>query len=58
MGAHLVKCTCKHPFQDATYGNLMRVANEMKTAKAEGPIPVRCTVCGTKHEVSRNRSRK
>lgn len=35
----ILKCTCKHEFQDKTYGKDMRVHNRTKDGKA------RCTVC-------------
>ena len=49
----IVPCTCKHSFQDATYGVNKRVANA--TAKGTGNLSttqVRCTVCKTIHTVN------
>lgn len=47
-GNPVVKCTCKHEFQDATYGKGMRVTNPVgKTAAT-----VRCTVCSAIHNVA------
>jgi hypothetical protein len=43
------KCTCKHEYQDETYGKGMRVFNKMKE-KGPGELRYRCTVC--KHELS------
>ena len=37
-GTTIVRCTCFHEFQDATYGRFMRVHN----GSSKGP---RCTVC-------------
>lgn len=34
-------CSCKHEYQDATYGKGMRVSNIMKNGD------MRCTVCGS-----------
>ncbi len=42
----LIRCTCKHEFQDATYGQGRRVANAMKSGKSEQEY--RCTVCAAK----------
>lgn len=40
MTSKLVKCTCKHAFQDEMYGVGNRVANEMRSGQLS------CTVCG------------
>jgi len=39
----IVKCTCKHSYQDSLYGIGNRVANSMRTGQSK------CTVCGTVH---------
>lgn len=38
----IAKCTCKHEFQDATYGKGMRVFNPAGDKQSGG----RCSVCG------------
>ena len=38
----LMRCTCKHEFQDAVYGKQMRVITRDKNKNP------RCTVCGPK----------
>jgi hypothetical protein len=40
--ADLMKCTCKHEFQDEVYGKGMRVITRDKDKNP------RCTVCGPK----------
>lgn len=40
MTIKIMKCTCKHDFQDEMYGAGNRVANPMRTGQ------FRCTVCG------------
>jgi hypothetical protein len=44
----IVKCLCKHQYQDGVHGPGMRVAN-----KSKGPSPgdtvYRCTVCKREH---------
>lgn len=39
-------CSCKHDFQDATYGKNMRVFNVC--GKGSQKTGYRCTVCGNK----------
>jgi hypothetical protein len=39
----IVRCTCKHPFQDSLYGVGNRVTTPMRSGQAK------CTVCGTVH---------
>lgn len=41
MAVVIAKCTCKHEYQDAKYGNRQRVKNT-----CEGKYNLRCTVCG------------
>lgn len=41
MPTKIITCTCKSHFQDAEYGTMRRVANEMRTGQ------LKCTVCGT-----------
>jgi len=43
----IIRCTCKHEYQDRAYGRGNRVAN--KTTKSDPP-GYRCTVCGREHE--------
>ena len=40
-GCKIMRCTCKHEFQDKEYGKGMRVFNPMKISGR-----YRCTVCG------------
>lgn len=43
------ECVCNHTYQDARYGNKMRVMNP--TLKEEnGKQQFRCTVCGRMHD--------
>lgn len=44
----VIKCTCKHEYQDEKYGKGNRVANSMKSTSA---TKFRCTVCGKEHNV-------
>lgn len=44
----LLKCTCQHEFQDATYGNGVRVHNV--NAKGEAF----CTVCSPSYRRNKN----
>jgi hypothetical protein len=44
--AMILKCTCKHNYQDKTYGVNMRVHTPMATGK-DTPPKFRCTVCRT-----------
>ena len=37
----IMRCTCTHEFQDATYGKGMRVMNPIKDGTG-----YRCSVCG------------
>jgi len=41
MTTKVIKCNCKHAWQDETYGYGNRIANELKNGQ------LRCTVCGT-----------
>jgi len=38
--SQVIRCSCKHAFQDGLYGVGNRMGNEMKSGQ------VRCTVCG------------
>ena len=40
----IIKCTCKHDYQDEKYGKGNRVHNS--TSKTETLKEYRCTVCG------------
>lgn len=42
MPTKIMPCTCKHGFQDATYGHKMRVFNKIVKPR----VGWRCTVCG------------
>jgi hypothetical protein len=54
-------CTCTHQQQDALHGAKQRVMNPLKgksgsvsikdAKKVEGSRSVRCTVCGTVHDM-------
>lgn len=48
-------CSCRHDFQDATYGEGMRVHN--KAGGNKKPLAWRCTVCG-KETVMENQEKK
>ncbi len=39
----IIKCSCKHDYQDSIYGYGNRVANSTPSGQ------LRCTVCGTTH---------
>jgi len=41
-GGKVIRCTCKHDFQDRTFGESMRFMNQ--TTKGDGKT-YRCTVC-------------
>lgn len=43
-GCKLIRCSCKHEYQDQKYGKGRRIAN--RTVKNDGKT-FRCTVCGT-----------
>ena len=43
----LVKCGCKHAFQDAIYGPGMRIVTPITKPKGAGSW--RCTVCQREH---------
>jgi ribosomal protein S17 len=42
----LVKCECKHEYQDKKYGRKMRLCNKLQGKNSENN-KYRCTVCGT-----------
>jgi hypothetical protein len=47
-----VRCTCKHEYQDARYGQGNRVATPVDGSRVNGKLTeARCTVCGTTHKV-------
>lgn len=53
-GTTKVNCTCKHEYQDKTYGPGVRIANG--TAKGTDTTrEVRCTVCSKMHTVHRGK---
>lgn len=43
----LVKCNCRHAFQDNEYGEGQRLANRCK--QSTGASQYRCTVCDKTH---------
>lgn len=48
--SYKIKCTCKHEFQDKTYGSGVRVATPtVKVSADKSNRDVRCTVCGKIH---------
>ncbi len=47
----ILRCKCKHPFQDRTYGKGLRVHNKMNSKENM----YRCTVCGTERSGRRER---
>jgi len=51
--AIVVKCECKHGFQDGVYGKGMRVFNEVQTKGTNKAF--RCTVCNKEifHNIER-----
>jgi hypothetical protein len=48
----IVKCNCKHEFQDRQYGVNFRVANNKATTE-KTVKEATCTVCGTIHKVNK-----
>lgn len=42
----ILRCTCKHDFQDKTYGSGMRVHNPCPPKGKTDDPKYRCTVCG------------
>ncbi len=44
----IVKCLCKHGYQDKVYGPGARVANKCKGSSL-GEVRYRCTVCKKEH---------
>ena len=51
MNALVLRCTCKHSFQDERYGDSMRLHNEEKKGAKATSTKYRCTVCGHEKEV-------
>lgn len=43
----VIKCTCKHEYQDKKYGVGRRLMNATLKSKANNTIVYRCTVCKT-----------
>lgn len=41
----ILKCSCKHTFQDNRYGAGMRVHNALVAPKNNAPQQYRCSVC-------------
>lgn len=53
-----VACSCKHEWQDRTYGNGVRIANKVDKANLpKGQIKVRCSVCTKEQVISEGRMR-
>ena len=48
MSTTIRQCTCKHQFQDATYGKQNRVMNAKLVSDKNNP-KFRCTVCAKEH---------
>jgi hypothetical protein len=46
----VLKCNCKHIFQDSEYGFGYRLMNK-KASEKTGGQEVTCTVCGVVHKV-------
>jgi len=46
----IVRCKCKHEYQDKKYGKGNRVHNEC-SSRIKGQKIVRCTVCGNTKQV-------
>lgn len=48
-----ILCKCIHEFQDKQYGKQIRLCN--LTTKSNSPTQdvIRCTVCGTLHQVNK-----
>lgn len=42
----ILKCTCKHEYQDRRYGPMLRVHNALLRDKGEAQY-YRCTICKT-----------
>ncbi len=42
----IIRCDCKHSWQDETYGPQLRVHNHAPANANAQPIRYRCTVCG------------
>jgi hypothetical protein len=49
MDTVIMRCTCKHAFQDQRYGAQMRVHNVM--AGKTTTVRARCTICCTVRDV-------
>jgi hypothetical protein len=49
IAKNLIKCTCKHEYQDQKYGPGMRIWTPVKTPK-DRPQIKRCTVCNKEQE--------
>lgn len=47
MSTKILKCDCKHDYQDKKHGPQMRVYNK---AGAKGKVMWRCSVCGKTKE--------
>jgi hypothetical protein len=59
MSVALVLCKCSNEFQDKRYGKQTRIANgPLKDVCAAGRKKVRCTVCGSVHEVHESTLKK
>ena len=43
----ILKCKCKHDFQDKQYGEGMRVHNQCTKKPTAAKPGVKCTVCGS-----------
>lgn len=45
-------CTCKHEFQDKTYGKGVRICTPVLNKNAHTQQQGRCTVCGKIHNIA------
>ena len=47
----IVHCKCQNRFQDKTYGKNIRVTTPDNNEQAKKQFVVRCTVCGSEHNL-------
>lgn len=45
----IIRCSCKHTYQDKKYGKNRRVANRCGIKGSGGKSTFRCTVCLKEH---------
>lgn len=51
----IVKCTCQHAYQDELHGKGMRVTTPNNNEQKKGLFVVRCTVCGSEHNLGQTK---